>query len=211
VAESRPRLVEIEKFFEETLERGDDHEGVGWPTPENQRIRFDAALRLVEPDVEEFTVNDLGCGLAHMYDHIRASGLPMRSYRGYDLAQKSLDRARERIGDVDDVELVRSDHLTENADYSFACGIFNTRLEASDEEWLGFMRSVALDLYEHSTRGCAFSSLSTYVDWREPQLYYGDPMEMFAFCKEEISPRVSLLHDYPIYEWTILIRRPEAG
>jgi hypothetical protein len=78
----------------------------------------------------------------------------------------------------------------------------------SDEEWLSFMKSVAHDLYEHSTRGCAFSSLSTYVDWMEPDLYYQDPMEMFAYCKKEISPRVALLHDYPIFEWTILIRRP---
>jgi hypothetical protein len=34
-------------------------------------------------------------------------------------------------------------------------------------------------------------------------------MEMFAYCKEEISPRVALLHDYPMFDWTILIRRPE--
>jgi SAM-dependent methyltransferase len=206
--ETRPQLEPIAEFFEQTASKGDSHEGVGWPTIENQTIRFDAALRLIEPGVDGFSVNDLGCGLAHMYDYMKEKGLPVGPYRGYDVSARSLEMARQRLGS--EVELIESDHLTEEADYSFACGIFNTRLEASDEEWLAFMRSVAVDLYEHSTRGCAFSSLSTYVDYREPQLFYADPMEAFEFCKREISPRVALLHDYPIYEWTILIRRPEA-
>jgi SAM-dependent methyltransferase len=206
MAESRPSLESIKDYHERMAAKGDSHEGVGYPTPENQRIRFDAALRLVEPGVEDFSVNDFGCGLAHLYDHIKARRLPMRSYRGYDLSERSLEMARERLGD--EVELIPDDHLTKEADYSFALGIFNTRLDATDEEWHAFMKSVARDLYEHSTRGCAFSSLSTYVDWMEPDLYYQDPMEMFAYCKKEISPRVALLHDYPIFEWTILIRRP---
>jgi SAM-dependent methyltransferase len=206
MAESRPPLEPIKDYFERMAAKGDSHKGVGYPTAENQRIRFDAALRLVEPGVEDFSVNDFGCGLAHLYDHIKARRLPMRSYRGYDLSERSLEMARERLGD--EVELIPDDHLTKEADYSFALGIFNPRLDATDEEWHAFMKSVARDLYEHSTRGCAFSTLSTYVDWMEPELYYQDPMEMFAYCKEEISPRVALLHDYPIFEWTILIRRP---
>jgi SAM-dependent methyltransferase len=209
MSEPRPPLEEIEQFFEGLAGKGDSHAGVGWPTIENQTIRFDAALRLIEPGAEGFTVNDFGCGLAHMYDYMKAKGLPMKGYRGYDLSERSLAVARERLGS--EVELIRSDHLTGQADYSFACGIFNTRLDATDEEWLAFMKSVVLDLHEHSTRGFAFSSLSTYVDWREPQLYYADPMEMFTFCKEEVSPRVALLHDYPIYEWTMLVRRPEVA
>lgn len=200
-------LDEIATFFEGLTEHGDSHEGVGWPTLENQTIRFDNALRVIEPDTESFTLNDLGCGLAHMYEFIHARGLPMRSYRGYDLSEKSLEIARERLGSK--AELIQSDRLTQPADYSLACGIFNTRLEASDEAWSSFMRSVVLDLNEHSRRGFAFTSLSTYVDYREPQLFYADPVEWFTFCKQKISPWVSLLHDYPIYEWTILVRKPD--
>lgn len=207
MAEFRPSLEPIKDYFEQAATKGDSYEGVAYPAPQNQAIRFDAALRLIEPGVRDFSVNDFGCGLAHLYDHIKAKRLPMKSYRGYDLSERSLEMARERLGD--EVELIRDDHLTKEADYSFAVGIFNTRLEATDEEWLAFMKSVARDLYEHSTLGCAFSSLSTYVDWMEPGQYYGDPTEMFAYCKQEISPRVALLHDYPLFDWTILIRRPD--
>jgi SAM-dependent methyltransferase len=205
-------LEDIEAFMEDLLERKGETTplGVGWPNRENQETRFAQLLRLLDGDRGEFTVNDLGCGFADLYSFIRATALPMKAYRGYDLSEKMLEVARERVGP--DAELIRSDHLTERADYSFACGIFNTRLRASDEEWLAYMKSVVLDLHRHSQRGFAFNSFSTYVDWREPHLFYADPMELFRYCKEEVSPRVALLHDYPLWEWTILVRRvdPES-
>jgi hypothetical protein len=194
-------------YYERAATEGDSYKGVAYPAPRNQTIRFDSALRLIEPDVGDFSVNDFGCGLAHLYDHIKAKGLPMKSYRGYDLSEPSLEMARERLGD--EVELVHGDHLTKDADYSLAVGIFNTRFAATDEEWGAFMKSVARDLYEHSTRGCAMTSLTDVVDFRLPDHYYADPMEMFAYCREQISPRVALLHDYPLFDWTILIRRAD--
>ena len=131
----------------------------------------------------------------------------MRGYRGYDLSEKMLEAAREHVGD--NAELVRSDRITERADYSFACGIFNTKLDSTDAEWLDYMKSVIVNLKEHSDRGFAFNSLTTYVDYREDHHFYGDPSELFRFCKQEISPRVTLLHDYPLWEWTSAVRPGE--
>ena len=42
------------------------------------------------------------------------------------------------------------------------------------------------------------------------QVGYGDPCAFFQFCKREISPDVTLLHDYPLYEWTMLVRHRRA-
>ena len=191
--------------MEDLLERkGKSTLGVGWPNRENQEVRFAQLVRLIDPDRGPFTVNDLGCGFADLYTFIRARGLPMSGYRGYDLSEKMLEVAGDRVGS--DAELIRSDHLTGPADYSFACGIFNIRLKATDDDWLEYMKSVVLELHEHSRLGFAFNSFSTYVDWREPQYFYADPGELFRFCKEEVSPRVALLHDYPLWEWTILVR-----
>ena len=56
---------------------------------------------------------------------------------------------------------------------------------------------------QHSRSGFTFNLLSTYSDYQEEHLFYGDPLEWFDWCKREITPRVMLLHDYPLYEWTI--------
>jgi SAM-dependent methyltransferase len=201
-------LTRIASFMEGLLEReGATVKGVGWRDRENQRLRFTQLLRALELRDEPFTVNDLGCGLADLYRFIKDEGLPMRAYRGYDVSEKMLAVARERVGV--DGEVVRGDRVTETADYSFACGIFNTKLDATDEEWLAYMKSVIANLDEHSQRGFAFNSLTTYVEFREDHHFYADPAEVFRFCKQEISPRVSLLHDYPLWEWTIAVRTGE--
>jgi hypothetical protein len=37
-------------------------------------------------------------------------------------------------------------------------------------------------------------------------LYYADPLFFFEHCRQRFSRRVALLHDYPLYEFTILVR-----
>jgi hypothetical protein len=60
-----------------------------------------------------------------------------------------------------------------------------------------------------ATRGLAFNVLTLYSDpeHRRRELHYADPLALFDFCKKELAPRVALLHDYPLYEFTILVRK----
>jgi hypothetical protein len=37
-----------------------------------------------------------------------------------------------------------------------------------------------------------------------------DPLRLFDHCKRTFSPDVALLHDYPLWEFTILVRLREA-
>jgi hypothetical protein len=38
-------------------------------------------------------------------------------------------------------------------------------------------------------------------------LYYADPLFFFDYCKTRFSRFVTLIHDYPLYEFTILVRK----
>jgi len=38
-------------------------------------------------------------------------------------------------------------------------------------------------------------------------LYYADPIFLFEHCRRTFSRFVSLIHDYPLYEFTILVRK----
>ena len=38
-------------------------------------------------------------------------------------------------------------------------------------------------------------------------LYYADLLLIFDWCKNNISKYVSLLHNYPLYEFTILVKK----
>jgi hypothetical protein len=58
-------------------------------------------------------------------------------------------------------------------------------------------------------RGMAFNFLTKYSDaeFMRPDLYYADPCFFFDYCKKNFSKNVALLHDYKIYDFTILIRK----
>ena len=94
------------------------------------------------------------------------------------------------------------------ADFTVASGIFNVRLRHTDELWQDYVLETLRALQSISLRGFAFNMLSTYsdVDRRRGDLFYADPLFMFDYCKRNLSPRVSLLHDYPLYEFTIIVR-----
>jgi len=38
-------------------------------------------------------------------------------------------------------------------------------------------------------------------------LYYADPCFIFDYCKRNFSRNVALLHDYELYEFTIIVRK----
>ena len=37
-------------------------------------------------------------------------------------------------------------------------------------------------------------------------LYYADPRDLFDHCKRHVSRFVSVLHDTPLYEFTLIVR-----
>ena len=59
-----------------------------------------------------------------------------------------------------------------------------------------------------SRRGFAFNMLTSYsdADRMRSDLHYGDPAAYFDLCKRRFSRNVALLHDYELYEFTIVVR-----
>jgi hypothetical protein len=95
------------------------------------------------------------------------------------------------------------------ADFAVASGLFNVKQQARDDEWLAYIWDTVADLARLGTRGFAFNALTLYSDpdKRRPDLYYADPLAMFDRCKRTYSRFVTLLHDYPLYEFTVIVRR----
>ena len=41
----------------------------------------------------------------------------------------------------------------------------------------------------------------------QDNLYYADPLFIFDFCKRNFAKNISLIHDYDLYEFTILVTK----
>jgi SAM-dependent methyltransferase len=198
-------LDPIERLYSESLHKsGVAPAGVGWKDEASHRLRFAKLLEIVRGHDRPFTVNDLGCGYGALLDFMREHELPVGAYAGYDISEPMLAAARARVGTAG-ATWIQGAALTRAADFSIASGIFNVRLDAADAPWEAYIEATIADLAAHSTRGFAFNLLTSHVDYREPHLYYGDPARYFDLCKRKYK-RIALLHDYPLYEWTMLVR-----
>jgi SAM-dependent methyltransferase len=190
---------------------GPTAKGVGQKDERSHQLRFDKLAQVIDqPTSEEgITANDWGCGYGALFRYLDAlPSVPIRRYYGYDISEEMLAAAQASPNPR--AEYILSPVVTQMADYSFVAGTFNFKMESSDELWQGYIEETLLQIASKTRRGLAFNLLSTYVDWKQEDLFYGDPFYFFDFCKRNISRYVSLLHDYPLYEWTILVRKEEA-
>lgn len=203
----------IASLYEENLSNyGQASKSVGWKDEASQILRFEKLAQVIDTRtaVNGITVNDLGCGYAAMFKFLKE--LPatnLTRYYGYDISEKMLAAAKQAVTDDPRAVFARSSEITEEADYSFVSGTFNVKLEAGDDVWTEHILDAVKNLAARSRKGFAFNLLSTYVDWKQENLYYGDPFMFFDFCKRNISPYVSLLHDYQLFEWTLLVRKKD--
>ena len=133
------------------------------------------------------------------------------TYRGFDVSESMLEYARREYADPPRVSFVGSESELDPADYTVASGIFNVKLDVPAEDWREYILRTLETLARLSTRGFAFNMLTSYsdADKMRPDLYYGDPAFFFDHAKRRYSRNVALLHDYGLYEFTMIVRLGE--
>ena len=182
------------------LEHGTTARGVDWSTETSQRLRFEQLLRVCSSDASSLV--DFGCGYGALIEQLP----PGVTYQGFDISAEMIARARVLHPEI---TLTTDRASLVPADFAVASGIFNVRLEHGDEDWRAYILSAIDELATLGTRGFAFNMLTSYsdADRMRPDLYYGDPCFFFHHCKTVHSKQVALLHDYGLYEFTILVRK----
>ncbi len=185
-------------------EHGPTPRGVDWNGADSQHVRFRQLLRVI--DDPHATLGDYGCGYGALLPFARAEGFA-GEFRGYDAAPAMVAAATERNADP----LARFgetvDVLT-GCRFVVASGVFNVKQEAGEAEWEEYVFGVLDELHALAPGGFAFNALTSYsdADKMRPHLYYPDPLRLFDRCKRRYSRQVALLHDYGLWEFTIVVR-----
>jgi SAM-dependent methyltransferase len=186
-------------------EHGASARGVDWNSEESQVLRFTQLARVL-PDSGPFSVVDFGCGYGALVAFLKKRG-PEFEYQGFDISNDMIERARQEHGH--DLRFTTSEAALEPADYALASGIFNVKLDTPVEDWTRYVLHTTSVLDRLGRSGFAFNMLTSYsdADRMRSDLYYGDPTYFFDHCKRTYSKQVALLHDYGLYEWTLIVRK----
>jgi SAM-dependent methyltransferase len=199
-------LQDVERYYSGRVrEFGATARGVDWNSAESQHLRFEQLARVWDGETGVVDMLDYGCGYGALVDYLRARGSTIR-YQGFDVSAEMIGNAAGRAA-TDCSFTTRPDALRA-ADYVVASGIFNVRLTHDVAAWEAYMHRTLADMRALARRGFAFNALTSYADKdkQRPDLYYADPLYWFDLCKRTYSSRITLLHDYPLYEFTLLVR-----
>lgn len=201
-------LQEVAEYYSSKLgEHGVSPRGVDWNSEESQRLRFMQLTKIIQHQ-KKFSLIDLGCGYGALFHYLKEYWRDF-SYLGCDVSADMVLAARRHIGTKANANFILGSEPPEVADYSVASGIFNVRLGRSDAEWYEYLLAT-LDVLDRSSRtGFAFNCLTSWSDTEKKRdyLYYADPAALFSICKQRYSRHIALLHDYGLYEFTILVRK----
>ena len=200
-------LDPIKCYYEEKLtQHGTTARGVDWNGVASQRMRFQSLCQVIDRELgETFTIDDYGCGYGACLGYIKERGWKP-DYLGLDISDKMVVAGKEQYPEGTFIVANTSPRV---ADFAVASGIFNVVLDVDRDDWLGYIVDTLDAIHAATTHGFSFNCLTSYSDelLMRPNLYYGDPCFFFDHCKRRYSKNVSLLHDYGLYEFTIIVRK----
>ncbi|NNA55178.1 class I SAM-dependent methyltransferase [Pseudomonas koreensis] len=201
-------LDEVASYYSKKLAlHGETPNGVDWNGEQGQALRFEQLCKIIN-DPQAFSISDLGCGYGALVDYLNKQYHSF-SYLGIDVSSDMINVAKQRYAKMQAARFITASEPDSLMDYIVASGIFNVRLGRSDAEWLAYLENTLDVMNKASRHGFAFNCLTSYADEdkKRDDLYYADPCLLFDLCKRRYSRQVALLHDYGLYEFTILVRK----
>ena len=176
----------------------DAPEAAQWSDHATQRRRFEILTNV--GDLRASKVLDFGCNTGSLYEFLRDEYGFRGEYVGYDLAEPAIMHARQKFpGICFEVRDILAEGVDQEFEFVLISGVFNNRLV---DNW-GFLRRALSMLFARTKNAIAFNAMSSYVDYRDESLAYFAPEDVFRFCKETLSARVTLRHDYLVKPDTI--------
>jgi SAM-dependent methyltransferase len=200
-------LEKYRSYFNEKIKRfGAVPQGVDYNGPEAQAIRFAQLLRIIDGR-RPFEIIDFGCGYGALLEFLLRERWKFR-YQGYDMLESMVKTAS------------RTHESRKNATFAadaaipwgrLIAGDLQQQVRCIDAEWRDRALEVLGMMNALCTRAFSFNMLTSYSDADKmavrPDLYFADPLFYFDHCKRHFGANVALLHDYGLYDFTILVRK----
>jgi hypothetical protein len=188
----------VRRYQQRIAEHGPTFASLNSGSEAKQAIRHSvhaSALRGAKPSVLE-----IGCGLADFYKYLTQNQFDC-TYQGYDIVPEYIDECQRTYPHAAfTLRNVFVEGIEGIYDTVVMSQVLNNRYQKSDNMQV-MQRALEL-AFQHTRVSVSVDMISTYVDFRNPDLFYYSPEEIFRIAKA-ISPRVLLHHDYRAFEFCI--------
>lgn len=200
---------DIDNYYShKILKYGASPKGVDWNNEESQFIRFKQLSKIIE--IDRATINDIGCGYGKYAEYL-TKNKKKNHYKGYDLSEEMIKQASKQYPGSQFYHITNLDEIV-SAEYSVSSGIFNVKMNYSDTQWLQYILDTLKKINSKSDKGFSFNILNLMAcdkKFMKSNLYYADLEFFYNFCKKNFSNNITILNNYGLYEFTILIKKNE--
>ena len=174
---------------------GDSIESAQYSTKESQYLRFKYLSEI--SDLKNCIILDYGCGTSSLYDYLISIDKQPKKYLGIDIVEEFLEYSKKKIPSGLFCKPNQISSL--DYDYGFVSGVFNNIRNNNKDFWQQTVKTI----FKYCRKGIAFNMMSTYVDYQDEELFYQSPEDVFTFVKKEITPFVTLRHNYIVKDDSI--------
>jgi len=156
---------------------------------------------------ENPSVLDIGCGVGYYYGYLKKNGIACK-YTGYDIVPEYIDKNLESYPEASfEVRNVFEAGINGVFDNVVLSQVLNNRYQSSNN--VDVMTKMIELCFAHSRIGVSIDMMSSYVDFKNEDLFYYAPEQMFSIAKT-IARRVSLRHDYRGFEFCLQLFHDDA-
>lgn len=210
--ENAAGYLDIVAHYEACLAaHGDTHRGVDWPDADDAAKRYEVMLGLLEHPRRPPgpTLLDLGCGAAHLLEHLRRVGPDDVRYLGADISPRFIELCQRKFPGESFtlVDVLREPEQMPVADFVVANGVFTEKRSLSWEAMWEHTRRMITALFHGARIGLAFNVMSHHVDWQRDDLFHLPFDTLAAFLRATVSRHFLIRADYGLYEYTVYVYR----
>lgn len=194
-------------YTQKMLIFGTSSQGVDWNSKESQFLRFQQLCKIIPQPASDFSILDYGCGYGALIEYLKQYYHNFH-YTGFDISEEMIIKAKSLFQNTS-YSFFNNENELLPADFVIASGIFNVKLDIPVSEWEKYIIQTLNKLHSLSKKAFSFNILTSYSDkeYMKNYLYYADPCYYFDYCKKNFSKNIALLHDYELYEFTILVKK----
>jgi SAM-dependent methyltransferase len=179
-----------------------DHKVVGWGSKESQDLRFEMLSQI--GCLNDASVLDVGCGLGAFCEFLGNNDSNLSYFHGVDISEKLIIEANQRFKDQPNIKFewknILKSPLEIEYDYAFMSGALNLKMKDN----YSYAEEMLSAMFGPSRKGIACNFLSSYADYYADKDFHYEPEKIFSYAKT-LGTRVTLKHDYLLYEFTIFI------
>lgn len=181
-------------------EYGVNSRSIGWSNG-RQSIRFNVISQI--GNLHNSSILDVGCGFGDFYGYLKYQKIKA-NYHGVDINNEFVKIAKGRYPNASfEVRDIQKKRFPTKFDWVIAIGITN---HASTYPHL---KNILKEMFRICKKGIAIDFISSYVDYKNKEIFYTSPEKIFSFAKT-LTRRVSLRHDYMPFEFCLYLYKDDT-